>query len=446
MTTFAAAPKGHFLFGHAREMNRDTLGFLLNTLELGDLVQIKYGPFPLYIVNHPDLLHEVLVTHHEHYQKSDTTKRDLYPVVGEGLFTSEGELWKRQRKLAQPAFHTKRIAGYAEIMVNYTQRLIDEWQNDTVIDVEGSMAKLTMQIISKSVFDAEVTGTDALSHAVTYVLETTDRRFNRIVSLPSWIPTTENRSFDTHLKHLNQVIQHFIDERRRTGEDKGDLLSMFLMAQDDQNSSMSDKQLRDEAMTVFGAGHETTAATLTWVWYLLSKHPEIAAKLHEELSTALGGKTPTFNDLPNLKYTEMVIKEAMRLYPPAWGASRNLMVDTTLGGHALKRGNVLLLNFYGVHRHPKFWDQPDRFIPERFSPENEGKIHKYAYLPFGGGPRICIGNAFAMMEARLILATIAQRFTLHLAPEETVLPSRRFTLRPKDGLKMTAVARETVFA
>lgn len=446
MTALTHAPKGHLLFGHAREMNRDTLGFMLDTLEFGDLVKIKYGPFPLYVVNHPDLFHDVLVSQHEHYHKSRTTKRGLYPVVGEGLFTSDGELWKRQRKLAQPAFHTKRIAGYAEIMVNYSQRLIHEWQDGTRIDVEGAMAKLTMQIISKSVFDAEVTGTDTLSQAITYLLETTDHRFNRIVSLPDWLPTAENRTFKAHLTHLDQVIQQFIDERRQTGEDKGDLLSMFLSAQDDQNSGMTDKQLRDEAMTVFGAGHETTAATLTWVWYLLSQHAEVAAKLHDELTTVLGGKTPTFADLPSLKYTEMVIKEAMRLYPPAWGTSRDVIADTTLGDEVIKRGNVVLLNFYGVHRHPKFWEQPSQFIPERFSAENEGKIHKYAYLPFGAGPRVCIGNAFAMMEARLILATIAQRFALQLAPGETVIPSRRFTLRPKNGLKMIAMARESLFA
>jgi cytochrome P450 len=244
---------------------------------------------------------------------------------------------------------------------------------------------------------------------------------------------------------LDEMIQKFIDDRRASGEDKGDLLSMLLLARDeDGTGQMNDKQVRDEAMTLFGAGHETTAVALTWTWYLLSQHPEVEARLHEELNIALGGRQPTLEDLPRLPYTEMIIKEAMRLYPPAFGTTREANTNAEIAGYTIKKGQVVYVNIYGVHRDSRFFPDPDRFDPERFSPENEKQIQKYAYLPFGGGPRVCIGNAFAMMEARLILATVAQKYRLKLAPGHQVAPSRLFTLRPKFGMKMVAARRESV--
>jgi cytochrome P450 len=240
------------------------------------------------------------------------------------------------------------------------------------------------------------------------------------------------------------MIQRFIDDRRKSGEDKGDLLSMLLMARDeDDGGGMTDQQVRDEAMTVFGAGHETTAAALMWTWYLLSQHPDVEARLMEELDTVLGGRTPQLSDLPRLTYTEMVIKEAMRLYPPAWSVTRQTVGDdVVISGYPIKQGSVVILNIYGVHRDARYFPDPERFDPERFSPENEKTIPKHAYLPFGGGPRVCIGNAFAMMEARLIVATIAQQFHLSLAPGHNVEPQRVFTLRAKYGMKMVATERE----
>jgi cytochrome P450 len=277
---------------------------------------------------------------------------------------------------------------------------------------------------------------------ISVALEIVNVRLGKVLALPDWLPTPENRRLARTAKRLDETIQRFIDERRATGEDRGDLLSMLLLAQDEEGGQMTDKQVRDEAMTLFGAGHETTAVTMMWVWYLLSQHPEVEAKLMRELDSVLGGRAPQIEDLPNLPYTEMVIKETLRLYPPAFGVTRQTVQDAEIGGYRIKKGSAVYVNIYGVQRDARFFPDPDRFDPQRFSPENEKQIMKYAYLPFGGGPRVCIGNAFAMMEARLILATVAQKYRLSVAPGHQVVPDRLFTLRPKYGLKMVATKRE----
>jgi cytochrome P450 len=438
-------PKGHFLFGNLREFSADTLSFLLDMRQYGDFVECRFGPFPFYVINHPDLAHEMLVTQASKFYKSSITKRVMYKAVGEGLFTNDGDSWKRQRKLSQPAFHTMRIANYATVMVEYAQNMIAKWRSGEKLDLEREMNALTMQIVSKTLFDASVDGEeDELSKAVKIILSTTDKRFNRLIPLPEWLPVEENKQMNWALKRLDEIIQEFIDERRKTGEDKGDLLSMLMAAQDEEHGGMSDKQLRDESVTVFGAGHETTSGALTWTFYLLSQHPEIEAKLQDELQTVLNGRPPTFADLPRLPYTEMVIKESMRLYPPAWGVTREAIEDVNLSGYRMEKGRIAIANIYGMHRDSHYFPDAEKFIPERFSAENEKHINKYAYLPFGAGPRICIGNAFAMMEARLLLATIAQAFELSLAPGQKVAPERVFTLRPKYGMHMVAKAREMV--
>lgn len=442
------APRGEFLLGNLREFNRDTLQFMLTSRSLGDLVEFKFGPYPVYVVSHPELVHEILVTKAASFYKSLFMRQVMREAVGDGLFTNDGDSWKRQRKLAQPAFHTKRIAGYAGAMVDYTGRMLAAWQDGATLNLEHEMNALTMRIVSKTLFDAEITGEeDELAMAVRIVLRTVDKRFSRLLPLPRWLPVSENRQMTWAVHRLDEIIQAFINERRRTGEDKGDLLSMLIAAQDDDSGTgMSDRQLRDECVTVFGAGHETTSGALTWTFYLLSQYPEIAAKLQAEVDQVLGGRAATYDDLPNLPYTEMVIKESMRLYPPAWGVTRQAIEPVQIGDYAINQGETVFINIYGIHRDERFYPAAEQFDPERFSPENEKFIPKHAYLPFGAGPRICIGNAFAMMEARLLLATITQRFTLALAPGQQVEPDRVFTLRPKYGMNMVATARETVLA
>jgi len=436
-------PKGHFLMGNLPEFTADALGFLLDMRRYGDLASFKFGPIRAYLVNSPELVHRVLVTDADSFYKASTLKAATAPVVGKGLLTNDGDFWKRQRRLVQPAFHGKRIGAYTEVMVEHTRALMGGWRDGETYDVAHEMIRLTMSIISKTLFGADVSGdTNELGDAVTEVLQAINKRLFRVASLPTWVPTAENRRFNRAIHYLDTAIQGFIDSRRKSGEDSGDLLSMLLLARDeDDGGMMNDRQVRDEAITMFGAGHETTASALTWTWYLLSQHPEAAAKVRAELDAVLGGRAPELHDVPRLTYTEMVIKEAMRLFPPAWSVTRESVADAELGGYRIPKGHVILINTYGIHRDPRFFPDPERFDPERFSPENEKAIPKYAYLPFGGGRRVCIGNAFALMEAKLVVATIAQRFDLALAPGQRVAPECVFTLRAKHGVRMIATAR-----
>lgn len=448
VSTPSASVNTHWFWGAMQDFNRDSLSFLLNVRKFGDLVQTRFGPFRVYFLNHPELIHQILVDDHQHMYKSRVTKRVLEPVVGNGLFTNDGESWKRQRRLAQPAFHSRRIGAYADIMSSYAAMMTEAWQDEAQLDIDLEMTALTMRIIAKTLFDADVSGEERdVGDAITAVLSTVNMRFNRLIPRPDWLPTEENRRFRRDVQHLDRIIQRFIDERRASGVDKGDLLSMLLLALDDDGTGgMTDKQVRDEAMTLFGAGHETTANALTWTLYALSQNPEVEARLHDEVDLVLAGRRPTLDDLPKLPYTEMVVKEAMRLYPPAWAFSRESIHDVMIDGVPVRKGETIMINIFGMHRDARFFPDPERFDPERFSPENEKSIPKYAYLPFGGGPRICIGNAFAMMEARLILATIAQRYTLEVVPGHKVVPERVFTLRPKYGMKMIARRRASVQA
>lgn len=439
-------PPGRFPLGNMNEFIGDTLAFLLESRQYGDFTSFRFGPYMAFSANHPDPIHQILVTDADKFNKSRVTKQVMKPVVGQGLFTNEGESWKRQRKLTQPAFHTRRIGAYGEVMVKHTLRRIAAWTPGSTQPIDHEMAELTMAIIAETLFNADVgPEATAVGEAVTTVLSIMNDRFNRLLPTPNWLPIPENRAFREGITKLDTLIQRFIDERRRTGEDRGDLLSMLLLAQDeDDGGFMTDQQVRDEAITLFGAGHETTSNALMWTFYCLSEHPEVEAALHAEIDAVLAGRTPTLEDLPRLKYTEMVIKETMRLYPPAWGTTREPNTDVVINGWQVKKGETVMINIYGVHRDARFFPDPERFDPDRFSPENEKSIPKYAYLPFGGGPRVCIGNAFAMMEAKLILATIAQRYTLRLAPGHSVKPERVFTLRSKGGMPMIVTPRQPV--
>ncbi|NWF69923.1 MAG: cytochrome P450 [Chloroflexi bacterium] len=436
-------PKAHWFWGSMQTFSADALNFVLDARRYGDVAALWFGPYRSYIVNHPDHAHTLLVSEAEHYHKDRTLKAVMKPVLGGGIFLSDGAFWKRQRKLVQPAFHSKRIGAYAQVMVDYTLAAAQRWQSGQVYDVDREMTALTMNIVAKTLFDADVSG-DAreVGEVITTVLELTNLRFNSLIPIPDWLPTSANRKLQKAVKRLDELIYGFINERRKSNEDKGDLLSMLLLAQDDDDKHMTDKQVRDEAMTLFGAGHETTAVALTWTWYLLAQHPEIEQKLLGELDRVLGGRAPTLADLPNLQYTEMILKESMRLYPPAWVTTREAVEDVQVGGYTLEKGSIILINIFGIQRDTRFFADPEAFRPERFSAENEKLIPKYAYIPFGGGPRVCIGNQFAMMEAKLILATLAQRFQLRVAPGHVVKPERVFTLRPKYGLRMVVTARE----
>jgi cytochrome P450 len=389
----------------------------------------------VFIFNHPDDIEAVLVTLNKKFIKGRALRANKR-LFGEGLLTSEGEAWLRQRRLAQPAFHRSRIASYADTMVRFTEQMLGGWRDGDGCNVHEEMMRLTLAIVAKTLFDADVTReAKEIGEALEVVMEVnTDPR--RLLFVPAWLPTPANLAMRRAVRRLDRVIYRIISERRASGRDSGDLLSLLLHAQDEDGSQMSDVQLRDEAVTLFLAGHETTAITLSWTWWLLAQHPKIEAKLHAELAAVLGGRVPTFKDLPRLGYLEMILSESLRLYPPAWSMVRMAIEDSEIGGYRVPAGCGVAMSQYVVHRDPRFFDAPDEFRPERWENDLAKRLPRFAYFPFGGGPRICIGNSFALMEASLTLATIAQEFRLSLVPGQSVEPLPSITLRPKNGINV----------
>ncbi len=431
-------PKGHFLLGNLPEIRRDRLGFFSRCArEYGDIVSLRYGPRHIYMLNHPEYIEYVLATHHRNFTKHFALRLNRR-VFGNGLLTSESDFWLRQRRLAQPAFHRNRIAAYGEAMVNFTERMLATWRDGETRDVHEAMMRLTLEIIAKTLFDADVAGeASEVGRMMEALMKNFAARVNSAFPLPERVPTPSNLRLQRATRRVEAVIYRVIQQRRSSGEDRGDLLSLFLQTRhEDDGSPMSDQQLRDEVMTLFLAGHETTAIALSWTWYLLSQHPQVEARLLAELQAALGGRSPSVADLPQLRYTEMVISEAMRLYPPAWAIGREAIQDCEIGGYPVPAGTTLMMSQWVMHRDARYFDHPEAFRPERWADGLATRLPKYAYFPFGGGPRLCIGHAFAMMEAVLLLATIAQKFRLRLVPGHPIEPWPSITLRPKHGLKM----------
>lgn len=439
-------PKGQFLFGSIPDVQRDTLGFYLRSLhEYGDVVRFPslLRHLSWYGVWHPDGVEHVLRANWRNYHKGifyDTLKS----LVGNGLLTSEGDFWLRQRRLAAPAFHHERLKGFATLMTNVAETLATQWEQSARSgaprDVNDDMMGLTLEIVGRALFDVDLSDeADTIGQAMDIALAHVNyRSMHPFTSPPEWLPTPGNRRYRRALQLIDGTVERIIAGHRQTGEDRGDLLSMLLAARDEETGEgMSHQQILDEVKTLVLAGHETTANALTWTWYLLSLHPNVAHVLHDELSSALGGRTPTLADLPHLPYTLMVLKESMRLYPPAVSVARTPYEDDEILGFHISAGVPVALSTYVTHRHPDFWDNPEGFDPDRFRPEKEEARHRFAYFPFGGGPRLCIGNRFAMMEAHLVLATLAQRFRPALLPGHPVKPEVAVTLRPRHGVRMT---------
>lgn len=450
-----SGPQGNFLLGNLTQFSEDEPTFLLESVKQhGDLVYFRLAHLHTYLMGHPDLVREVLVTQREKFEKAPLDKQILGKLLGNGLLTSDGDFHRRQRRLAQPAFHSKRIHNYAEVMVDYANQIMEAWRDEVVVDITEEMMHLTMLIVSKTLFDADGITAEgktaaSISKAMHDFQAVSNRDYQRGFSLPNWIPTTDNRLRNQAAAQFSQVMDQIIAERRKTAvngqiADTGDLLSMLMLSVDEDGEFMDDKQLRDEVATLFAAGHETTSNALSWTWYLLAKQPEVEAKLHEELDSVLAGRQPTLADLPNLPYSLQIIKEAMRMYPPAWILNGRLTLeDAEIGGYTIPKGSTVFVSPYVMHHLPQYFDEPEQFKPERFTPEFEKSLPKFAYMPFGGGVRICIGNAFAMMEAQLILATIAQKYRLTLAQTDPVRYKAQITLTPENGIQMQVVERET---
>lgn len=421
-----------------RVMQRDPIPYLTQLARAhGDIVQFRIGPQLIVLVNHPDLIRQLLVVRHRSFHKSRVLQRSKV-ILGEGLLTSEEEFHLRQRRLAQPAFHRERIAHYADVMVQRASAMSERWRDHQVIDVHQEMMRLTLSVVAKTLFDAELEEEqDEIGAALTNLIELFPLLMNPLAPLLQQLPLPSTLRFRRAVARLDRTIYGIIEERRADPHDRGDLLSMLLLAQDDEGDGgrMTDVQLRDEAMTLFLAGHETTANALAWTWFLLAQQPEVMKQVGQVVDEVLEGRPAAAGDFPRLGYLERVIAESMRLYPPAWAVSRLALEDVTLGGWSVPRGAVVVASQAVMHRDERFWPEPHRFDPERFTSEARAARPKMTYFPFGAGPRICIGEGFAWMEGVLILATLTQQWRMELLSME-VPAQASITLRPKQGIAM----------
>jgi cytochrome P450 len=440
----APGPAGLPLVGSLFEIRRDSVGFLARSAgEYGDSVRFRVGRHPVFFFRHPDQVKDVLVTR-QHAFKKGRGLQWAKNFLGEGLLTSEGEFHTRQRRLSQPAFHRQRLQSYGRIMTECALRTRDGWRAGETVDVSHDMMELTMAVVAKALFDADVTGEAAeIGESLTTIISLFHRFNMPFGGLVQKLPLPSNIRFVRARARLDRTIYRMIAECRRSGVDRGDLLSMLLLATDEEGdgTGMTDLQLRDEVMTLFLAGHETTANALTWTFYLLSQNPESEALLHAELDNALAGKAPEAEDLASLRYTEQVLAESMRLYPPAWALGRRATREVEIGGCRVPEGAFVLVSAFLTQRDPRFYPDPLRFDPDRFTPEARAARPKFAYFPFGGGARQCIGEPFAWMEGTLLLATLAQKWRLRLVPGHRVELQPLITLRPRYGMRMTVEPR-----
>lgn len=441
MRHYPPGPEQGFFDGFRSPLRRDPLGFMTRAArEYGDIVCLRFFHIRTYLILHPDLIEDVLVKNAGKFIKGRVLRANRH-IFGNGLLTSEGDFWLRQRRMMQPAFHRARIANYSSTMTDCATRLLESWKPGEQIDLHEAMMRLTLQIVGKTLFDADVErDAPQVGETLQVLLEYT-ADFRRLVMTPKWFPSRLNIQAKRAVRRLTGIIDRIIQERRQSGKDGGDLLSMLIHAQDDDGSRMTTQQLRDEALTLFLAGHETTASTLSWTWWLLAQNPGVEEKLHAELASVLNGRTPTLDDLPRLSYTSHIISESMRLYPPAWALARLAVEDHELAGYPVPKGTGIAAVPWVVHRDPRWYENPERFLPERWEGDLLKNNPRFAYFPFSFGARQCIGNSFALMEANLALATIAQRFRFRLVDGSPVVPLASITLRPRQGLHVVTESR-----
>jgi len=432
-------PKNRGIVGNFPMGSPDPLGLYARwARQYGDIFYYRAFHRHIYFLNHPDLLKYVLVTHHQGFIKGEAVRFNRR-IFGNGLLTNEGDSWMQQRRLIQPAFGRRSIEPYGEIMVAYTERMVATWRDGEVRDIHQDMMRLGLEIVAKVLFNVEITAeTDRVSAALNTLMELSSGGRMLLPPILRRLPTPGNLRFRHAARELDDVVYGLIRKRRANGETAGDLLHALLEVQRQGTGAMTDEQLRDEVMTLLLAGHETTAISLSWTWYLLAQHPEVERKLWSELQQVLKGKSPTPDDLPRLPYTERVVKEAMRLYPPAWAIVRNSLINSEIGGYQVPAGATIVMSQWVMHRDPRYYHEPERFNPDRW----EGKATSgLAYFPFGGGPRTCIGASFATMEAVLVLSTIAQKYQMRVAEGFPVEPIPTITLRPRHGIKVVLTSR-----
>jgi cytochrome P450 len=418
---------------------RDRTGFLHHCArEYGDVVPLRFGPRRAVLVNDPDAIADVFVDRSRNFVKPYILRTDRVRM-GDTRLGDEGDFWRRQR-LAQPAFHRSRFDGYGQAMVAATERMLGTWHDGESRDVLADMTRLTLQIAAETLFGADLEDeADGVGEALKAVMDGFIPRLGALFLVPEWLPTPGNRRLRQALRDLDATMDRIVAQRRASGDDTGDLLSLLLRAEDE--GTLTGRQLRDHATTYLLAGHETTALVLGWAWHLLGTHPAVEADLAAELQEVLGERAPTVADVPRLKRAERIVLESMRLYPPIWAMARVALRDDELGGHRIRGGTVVIVSPYVMHRDARYFTAPDSFMPDRWADDAEKRLPRYAYFPFGGGPRGCIGSRFALMEGVLLLATVAQRFRMTPEVGHEVVPVPSITLRPANGVRMVVRAR-----
>jgi cytochrome P450 len=435
------------VIGNSGQYARDPFGFITACAEAyGDVVHFELGPIDTYMITNPADIERVLVTDDAKYTKPKFQDDAIGDLLGQGLLLSEGETWRKQRELAQPAFLMSRLSELSDLMVDYTEEMLDGWEGKDEVNIHLEMARLTVKIIVEAMFGSTID--DERVRTVQENLEPLGSRFEPNpfrFAIPDWAPTRENREYKKALSTIEDIVWDLIDEREGTqyaegdGDEPMDLLSVLLRAR--ERGEQTDQNLRDEMVTMLLAGHDTTALTLTYTWYLLSQHPDVEARLHAELDSLLGGERPTFADVRQMEYTEAVLNEAMRLYPPVYTIFREPQVDVQLGGYRIPAGSAVMLSQWAVHRSPRYWDSPLEFDPDRWLDERADTRHRFAYFPFGGGPRFCIGKQLSMLEARLILGTVCQQYRLEYARDEPFELRGSLTMHPRQPMEMRLVER-----
>jgi len=430
--------------GCLHQMRTDPLGLYTRTWrEYGDYVRLRIVPhIHCFVLTHPDAIEHVLLKGHKNYRKPDIFYKSVSLLIGNGLFTNEGESWIHQRRLAQPAFHSQYLAQLGSVMVAGAQAFVREQEQvgrgGQPIDMVDAMMQVGLRIASTTLFSSDISGdTDAIGRAFRTGFVHVSNRLNSSQMIPNWLPTPANIKFARAKRLLDRAVWEIIEARRKSSDQPKDLLSMLLNARDENSGAeMPRQQLMDEVLTLLTAGHETIGAALSWTWYLLGLHPEIQENVFDEIHARLQGRSVSVDDLPHLPLTTAVFEESLRLYPPGWGELRQTIAADEINGYAIGSREIIILCQWVTHRHPDFWDEPDKFKPERFLGTAAENRHRFAYFPFGGGPRICIGMQFAMMEGPLVLATILQRFRVELVAGQNVVPDATFTLRPRHAMKM----------
>jgi cytochrome P450 len=428
-------------FGALRAFRRDPLSLLERLAPYGDVVRIRVPRSDAYLLNHPDLVQGALVTDHRAFHKGPTIQAAKM-LLGSSLLTSEEEVHHRQRRLIQPMFHHERIASYGDAMVRHAERAETRWADGATVDIQAEMSALTLSVVGETLFgtDVDEARSATVRRAMTDTLGMFDRVYSPLFRLLVRLPSPTMRRYHRLEADLNGVIAEMIAERRAAGLTGNDLLSLLLRARED-GAGMDDEQVRDEALTLFLAGHETTAIALTWTWWLLSRNPEAETRLHAELDAVLGDRPAGVADLPNLSYTQAVVSESLRLRPPVWAMGRTAVAGHRANGHTIAPGSIVVIAPWLLHHDERWWPEPLTFRPQRWLGDEQERRPRYAFLPFGGGPRVCIGEPFARLEAAMILASVGRRWRFEAAVDREPDLQAVITLRPRGGLPMVARRR-----